>query len=101
MFVDKALPDATSTDKESGTYDETYNITFSSRKDSLGDYTTKGPFTVRNRDVTIDGVNYIKTGRINPRVRGRQMKIKVESDGLHDHWRLGDLRLDMKPDGER
>lgn len=101
MLVDKALPDAVSTDKEGGTYDETYKITFSSRKDSIGDYTNKGPFTVRNRDVTIDGVNYIKTGRINPRVRGRQMKMKVESDGLHDHWRLGDLRLDMKPDGER
>ena len=101
MLVDKALPDATSTDKQGGTYDETYKITFSSRKDSIGDYTNKGPFTVRNRDVTIDGVNYLKTGRINPRVRGRQMKIKVESDGLHDHWRLGDLRLDMKPDGER
>ena len=101
MFVDKALPDATSTDKEDGTYDETYNITFSSRKDSLGDYTTKGPFTVRNRDVTISGVNYSKTGRINPRVRGRQMKVKVHSDGLHDHWRLGDLRLNMRPDGER
>ncbi len=101
MLVDKALPDAISTDKQGGTYDETYKITFSSRKDSIGDYTNKGPFTVRNRDVTIDGVNYIKTGRINPRVRGRQMKIKVESDGLHDHWRLGDLRLDMKPDGER
>ena len=101
MLVDKALPDAISTDKQGGTYDETYKITFSSRKDSIGDYINKGPFTVRNRDVTIDGVNYIKTGRINPRVRGRQMKIKVESDGLHDHWRLGDLRLDMKPDGER
>ena len=101
MFIDKALPDATSTDKEGGTYDETYNITFSSRKDSLGDYTNKGPFTVRNRDITISGVNYSKTGRINPRVRGRQMKLKVESNGLHDHWRLGDLRVSMRPDGER
>ena len=101
MFVDKALPDAISTDKLGGTYDETYKITFSSRKDSIGDYTAKGPFTVRTRDVIIEGTSYAKTGRINPRVRGRQMKMKVESDGLHDHWRLGDIRLDMRPDGER
>ena len=101
MFVDKALPDATSTDKLGGTYDETFKITFSSRKDSMGDYTAKGPFTVRTRDVTIEGTTYAKTGRINPRVRGRQMKMKVESDGLHDHWRLGDIRLNMRPDGER
>ena len=101
MFVDKALPDAINTDKVGGSFDETFKISFSSRKDSIGDYTTKGPFTVRSRDITIDGTNYAKTGRINPRVRGRQMKMKVESDGLHDHWRLGDIRLDMRPDGER
>ena len=101
MFVDKALPDATLTDKVGDVVDETFKITFSSRKDSFGDYTDKGPFTVRSRDVTIEGTNYSKTGRINPRVRGRQMKMKIESDGLHDHWRLGDMRLDMRPDGER
>jgi hypothetical protein len=101
MFVDKVLPDATLTDKVGSVVDETFKITFSSRKDSLGGYTDKGPFTVRSRDVTIEGINYSKTGRINPRVRGRQMKMKVESDGLHDHWRLGDIRLNMRPDGER
>lgn len=101
MFIDKVLPDAVNTDKIGGTYDETFKISFSSRRDSIENYTTKGPFTVRTRDVTIAGTNYLKTGRINPRVRGRQVKMKVESDGLHDHWRLGDIRLDMRPDGER
>lgn len=82
MFVDRALPDLT----VSGTA----HITFKSRKDALSSFTSKGPFDVTS-----------STSRINPRVRGRQLAIRVESDGVGDNWRLGHTRVDMQPDGER
>jgi len=104
QLITRILPDISITDFTTGggtVRDETAKVTLKSRKDSLGDQTTKGPFTIRTRDVTIDGVDYAKTPRINPRIRGRQMSMKIESDGLYDIWRLGDMRLDVKPDGER
>jgi hypothetical protein len=41
------------------------------------------------------------TGQIYPRVRGRQMIMKVESDKLGTQWQLGAPRLDIRPDGRR
>ena len=82
MFIDRALPDLT----VSGTA----HITFKSRKDALSSFTSKGPFNIDS-----------STSKINPRVRGRQLAIRVESDGVGDNWRLGNTRVDMQPDGER
>lgn len=82
MFVTRALPDI----ETSGTVD----VTFKSRKDAMSSFTSKGPFPVSS-----------STKRINPRVRGRQMSIKVESDSVGTGWRLGHTRVDMQPDGER
>lgn len=41
------------------------------------------------------------TGQVYVRVRGRQLAIKVESDGLGVAWQLGSPRFDMRPDGRR
>lgn len=82
MFVDRALPDLTVTGNS--------KITFKARKDALSSFAEKGPFTVSS-----------STNKINPRVRGRQMAIKVESNETGASWRLGHTRIDMKPDGER
>ena len=41
------------------------------------------------------------TGQIYTRVRGRQLAIKVESDGEGVIWQLGAPRIDMRPDGRR
>lgn len=41
------------------------------------------------------------TGQVFVRVRGRQMSIKVESDGQGVQWQLGSPRLDMRSDGRR
>jgi len=40
-------------------------------------------------------------GQVYTRVRGRQMALKVESTDLGVAWQLGDIRLDIKQDGER
>ena len=82
MFIDRALPDLT----VSGTA----HITFKTRKDALSSFSSKGPFDIDS-----------STTRINPRVRGRQLAIRVESDNVGDNWRLGHTRVDMQPDGER
>lgn len=41
------------------------------------------------------------TGQVYTRVRGRQMAMKIESDGLGVTWQLGSPRLDLRPDGRR
>jgi hypothetical protein len=41
------------------------------------------------------------TGQVYTRVRGRQMAIKIESDGEGVQWQLGTPRIDMRPDGRR
>jgi hypothetical protein len=38
---------------------------------------------------------------INPRVRGRQMAVKIASNAADASWRAGILRLDLKPHGRR
>lgn len=41
------------------------------------------------------------TGQVNIRVRGRQMAMKIESDGVGVMWQLGSPRIDIKPDGRK
>ena len=41
------------------------------------------------------------TGQVNIRVRGRQMAMKISSDGVGVAWQLGSPRLDLRPDGRK
>lgn len=41
------------------------------------------------------------TGQVYTRLRGRQMAMRVESDGLGVAWQMGTPRIDIKPDGRR
>ncbi len=41
------------------------------------------------------------TGQVNIRVRGRQMAMKIASDGVGVAWQLGSPRIDLKPDGRK
>ena len=41
------------------------------------------------------------TGQVNTRIRGRQISLKMESDGLGVKWQLGSPRVDIRPDGRR
>ena len=40
-------------------------------------------------------------GQVYTRLRGRQMAFRVESTELGVAWQLGDVRIDVKPDGGR
>ena len=37
----------------------------------------------------------------NIRARGRQIRLRIENNDIKNGWRLGDVRLDVRPDGLR
>ena len=39
--------------------------------------------------------------RVNTRIRGRQVAVRISSDATGDKWRYGTMRLDIRPDGMR
>ena len=68
------------------------------------------PYVASSNAATTSAQNYVVypqytvqefTGQIYTRVRGRQMAMKVSSDGLGVSWQLGAPRIDVRPDGRR
>ena len=49
-----------------------------------------GPFTITT-----------STDKVDTRVRGRLVSLKIENDAVDQSWRYGTLRLDVQPDGRR
>jgi hypothetical protein len=49
-----------------------------------------GPFTITT-----------STDKVDTRVRGRLVSLKIENDAINQSWRYGTLRLDVQPDGRR
>ena len=41
------------------------------------------------------------TTRIDTRVRGRQLALRLKSKNVGDYWKYGDARIDQQPDGRR
>jgi len=52
--------------------------------------TITGPFTITS-----------STDKIDTRVRGRQVSLKIENDAIDQTWRYGTLRLDIEAGGRR
>jgi hypothetical protein len=94
-FIRKVIPDVKFTG--SGGSDQTINFVLKSR-DFPGDSLT----TDTTQTVTST------TQKLDTRIRARQLTFRVESDDDNSEgfrlgvgWRLGDTRLDIKPDGRR
>jgi len=68
----------------------TADITIKTRPYPSGSQTTHGSF-----DVTTS------TTKVNTRIRGRQVAVRISSDATGDKWRYGTMRLDIRPDGMR
>ena len=66
------------------------DFTIKTRRYPQGAETTKGPYTVTT-----------STEKTNFRARGRQWAIRWESDATGDHWRLGNIRINIKKGGKR
>jgi len=68
----------------------TADITIKTRPYPSGNQTSHGSF-----DVTTS------TTKVNTRIRGRQVAVRISSDATGDKWRYGTMRLDIRPDGMR
>jgi hypothetical protein len=49
-----------------------------------------GPFTITS-----------STDKVDTRVRGRQVSLKIANDAVDSNWRYGTLRLDIEAGGRR
>lgn len=82
MLINRVLPDFT--------VDGSVDLRFRSRYYPLTDQVVETVGTVTN-----------STTKIDTRIRGRQMALVVESNGLGDWWKYGATRIDQRPDGRR
>ena len=76
----------------------------------LSDTSTSNEVTIniKGRNYPLQSLSTLSTISVTPdstfsntRARSRQCAIRVSSDNLDYGWRLGDLRLDIRPDGKR
>jgi hypothetical protein len=97
MLTRRLLPDFNF--NESTATSPTVTMTMRPKRFSGSAYTNTASDTqsVISSSATIDQY----TEQVFIRARGRQMALKVASDGLGVQWQLGSLRLDVRPDGKR
>jgi hypothetical protein len=58
-------------------------------------------YPLQNLNIKSNSIVGASTDQVFVRNRMRQAAVRVESDGLGYGWRLGDLRFDLKTDGQR
>ena len=65
-------------------------------------------FTIKGRDYPLQDLSILQTINVTPqstfentRARSRQAALRISSDASDYGWRVGDLRLDIRPDGKR
>jgi hypothetical protein len=87
MFIDRIIPDFT--DRDGDPFIGELDLYIQYRSYPGDTLKTKGPYTVS-----------AATDKINPRVRARQIALRLESSDLDQSWRLGALRFRVGPDGE-
>lgn len=59
----------------------------------------KFPHSAQTSDTSIAVTS--STEYVNPRIKGRQLAIEVESTGASDHWVMGTNRIGVRPHGKR
>ena len=88
MFISKLIPDVEFRDQYSTSDTVTY--------------------TIKGRNYPLESLSTLQTINITPestftntRARSRHAAIRISSDGTYYGWRVGDLRLEIRPDGRR
>ena len=74
------------------------------RRNSGAPYgTADNPTVTSDNNYTVQRVYTVQEfdGQVYTRLRGRQMALRVESTGLGVSWQLGNVRIDVRPDGRR
>lgn len=83
MFIDRIVPDFT---LKNGTIDFYVNV----RLYPAASVTTKGPYNIAS-----------DTGKLDFRARGRQASFLVSTSDSNLSWRMGNIRMAIRPDGFR
>ncbi len=96
MLLRKMIPDVDFRDSTAVLPD--VNITLDVKNAPDGTYSkTETDAFVKTQAAAVDA----RTEQLYFRLRGRQMRFKIESEDLGVTWRLGSPRLDIRPDGRR
>jgi len=76
---------------------------FSNQVGTLNFYVVSRAFAVPPDQVSSLTPYYFTstTQKIDTRIRGRAISLKIVSSAVDDTWRLGSIRLDIQPDGKR
>lgn len=96
MFVKRVLPDISFVGSASA--QPAVTMTFTPRNAPGAVYKSGDAGAVR-RSAALPVEAF--TERLDVRLRGRQMKMRIESNGLGVHWKLGAMRMEMQPDGRK
>jgi len=88
MFLSKLIPDVEFRDQD--TTDDTVTFTIKGRNYPLGTLST-----LQTVDVTPESTF------TNLRARSRHAAIRISNTSINYGWRVGDLRLEIRPDGKR
>ena len=81
LLMDRFIPD--------GSFTGTLNLTIYSSKYPNQTETSKGPYAITS-----------STEKIALRVRGRQIRFKLESSEIGDTWKYGVPRIRLRTDGK-
>jgi len=96
MLLRKMIPDVDFRDSTATLPD--VNITLDVKNVPDGTYSkTETDSFVKTQAAAVSS----RTEQLDFRLRGRQMRFKIESEDLGVTWRLGSPRLDIRPDGRR
>ena len=97
MLMNRVIPDLNFSDSEASTPQVTFTMGARNFNGNATQSTENG--NVIRSSVVSGTDNY--TEQVQMRLRGRQMSLKVESNTTGVKWRLGNPRLDVRPDGRR
>jgi hypothetical protein len=101
-FIWRMLPDVNF--NGSNVIDPYVTMTITPRRNSGTPYGSADTPTVTSaNDFTTQRVYVVQefTGQVYTRLRGRQMKFRIESNSVGTAWQLGMVRYDVRPDGRR
>jgi hypothetical protein len=97
MLMNRVIPDLNFSDSVASEPQVTFTMGARNYNGNATQSTENGNVV---RSSVVSGTdNY--TDQVQMRLRGRQMSLKVESNTTGVKWRLGNPRLDVRPDGRR
>ena len=99
-FVDRLIPDLSFVGSEVDSPSATISLLASSEPGS-GDNSPLSEGGNNSQEVIVAEEIDQYTDKLDLRVRGRQIAIKVESSSEGTKWQLGTPRINMRPDGRR